>query len=120
MSYAFDSGFSLAGGISSPQTEIVGKAADAYGLNAAYSADSYGLALAYVTDDGGTGTETTTWGLNGYYSFDLADLSVGYETQETGGTDKSGYFVGLTFSEVGPGSVNIAAATNALYADNVT
>jgi hypothetical protein len=89
--YAFDNGFSVAGGISSPENEIVGKTSDLYGLNAAYSTDSYGLAVAYVTDDGGAGTETTTWGFQGYYS--------------------TGYFVGLTFSEVGPGSVNIAAAT---------
>ena len=117
LGYAFDSGFSLAGGISSPQSEIVGDAADVYGLNAAYSADSYGVALAYVSDDGGTGAETTTWGLNGYYTFDLASVSVGYETSESGGTDKSGYFVGLSFPEVGPGSVNIAAATTGLTAD---
>ncbi len=117
LGYAFDSGFSLAGGISSPQSEIVGDDSDLFGLNAAYTADSYGVAVAYVTDDGGTDTETTTWGLNGYYTFDLASLSVGYETQETGGTDSSGYFVGLSFPEVGPGSVNIAAATDALYAD---
>ena len=58
--YAFDSGFSLAGGVTSGQTEILGDAADAFGLNAAYSADSYGVAVAYVSDDGGTGTETTT------------------------------------------------------------
>ena len=59
------------------------------------------------------------WGLNGYYTFDLASLSVGYETSETGGTDeKSGYFVGLSFPEVGPGSVNIAAATTGLFADS--
>ena len=115
--YAFDNGFSVAGGISSPETEIVGKTADIYGLNAAYSTDSYGLALAYVTDDGGPGSETTTWGFQGYYSFDLADLSVGYESQETGGTDSTGYFVGLSFSDVGPGSVNIAAATTALFTD---
>ncbi len=120
LGYAFDSGFSLAGGISSPQSEIVGDDADLFGLNAAYTADSYGVAVAYVTDDGGTGTETTTWGLNGYYTFDLASLSVGYETQESGGTDSSGYFVGLSFPEVGPGSVNIAAATDALYADSAT
>ena len=75
--YAFDNGFSVAGGISSPENEIVGKTSDLYGLNAAYSTDSYGLAVAYVTDDGGAGTETTTWGFQGYYSFDLADLSVG-------------------------------------------
>jgi len=117
LGYEFDSGFSLAGGVTSGQGEILGDAADAFGINAAYSADSYGVALAYISDDMGTGTETTIWGLNGYYSFDLADISVGYETSETGGTDSSGYFVGLTFPEVGPGSVNIAAATTGLFAD---
>ena len=111
ISYAFDNGFSVAGGISSPEDEILGDAADIYGLNAAYTTDSYGLALGYATDDGGAGADTTTWGFQGYYSFDLADLSVGYESQESGGTDKTGYFVGLTFPEVGPGSVNVAAAT---------
>jgi len=120
MSYAFDSGFSLAGGVTSGSTEILGDAADAFGLNAAYSADSYGVAVAYISDDGGTGTETTTWGLNGYYTFDLASVSVGYETSETGGTDTSGYFVGLSFPEVGPGSVNVAAATTGLFADDAT
>ena len=120
LGYAFDSGFSLAGGISSPQSEIVGDAADVYGLNAAYSADSYGVALAYVTDDGGTGTETTTWGLNGYYTFDLASLSAGFETSDDGTTEKSGYFVGLSFPEVGPGTANIAAATTGLFADGET
>ena len=78
---------------------------------------NYGVALAYISDDGGTSTETTTWGFNGYYTFDLASISAGYETSETGGTDKSGYFVGLSFPEVGPGSVNIAAATTKLFAD---
>ena len=120
LGYAFDSGFSIAGGISSPAGEIVGDESDLYGLNAAYSADSYGVAVAYVTDDGGTGAETTTWGLNGYYTFDLASLSVGYETSEKSGTDSTGYFVGLTFPEVGPGSVNVAAATTKLFADNAT
>ena len=126
MSYAFDSGFSLAGGISSGNTEILGDAADAYGINAAYSADSYGVALAYGSDDGGTGDESTIWGFNGYYTFDLASISVGYETAEVGGSDASGYFVGLTFPEVGPGSVNIAAATfepstgTGLFADDAT
>ena len=120
LSYAFDSGFSLAGGLTSGNKEILGDAADAFGLNAAYSADSYGVAVAYISDDGGTSAETTTWGLNGYYTFDLASVSVGYETQETDGTDSSGYFVGLSFPEVGPGSVNIAAATTGLFADNAT
>ena len=120
LSYAYDSGFSLAGGITSGQSEILGDGADAFGLNAAYSADNYGVALAYISDDGGTSTETTTWGLNGYYTFDLASVSVGYETSETGGTDSSGYFVGLSFPEVGPGSINVAAATTGLFADTAT
>ena len=120
--YAFDSGFSLAGGISSPQSEIVGDAADLFGIEAAYSADNYGLAVAYVTDDGGTGTETTTWGINGYYTPEgsLPSISVGFETSETSGTDSDGYFVGLSFPEVGPGSVNIAAATTGLFASTAT
>ena len=120
MSYAFDSGFSLAGGVTSGSTEILGDAADAFGLNAAYSADSYGVAVAYVSDDGGTATDTTYWGLNGYYTFDLASLSVGFETSDDGTTEKDGYFVGLSFPEVGPGSVNIAAATTDLFADSET
>ena len=120
MSYAFDSGFSIAGGVTSGSTEILGDAADAFGLNAAYSADSYGVAVAYVSDDGGTATDTTYWGLNGYYTFDLASLSVGFETSDDGTTEKDGYFVGLSFPEVGPGSVNIAAATTGLFADSAT
>jgi len=120
MSYAFDSGFSLAGGVTSGSTEILGDAADAFGLNAAYSADSYGVAVAYVSDDGGTATDTTYWGLNGYYTFDLASLSVGFETSDDGTTEADGYFVGLSFPEVGPGSVNIAAATTGLFADSET
>ena len=120
LGYAFDSGFSLAGGVTSGQTDILGDSADALGLNAAYSTDTYGVAVAYVTDDGGTSTDTQYWGLNGYYTFDLASLSVGYETSDDGTTEKSGYFVGLSFPEVGPGSVNIAAATDKLYADSAT
>jgi len=117
MSYAFDSGFSLAGGVTSGNAEILGDEADVFGLNAAYSADSYGVAAAYVNDDGGTGTETTLFGVQGYYSFDVVDVSVGYETSEKDGTDSTGYFVGLTFPEVGPGSVNVAAATTGLFTD---
>ena len=69
----------------------------------------------------GSGTDSTTfWGVNGYYTFDLASLSVGFETSDDGTTEESGYFFGLSFPEVGPGSVNIAAATDALYADSAT
>ena len=97
----------------------MGDAADLIGVEAAYNADGYGVAVAYVSDDGGTSDETTYWGVNGFYTFDLASLSVGFETSDDG-TEKSGYFVGLSFPEVGPGSVNVAAATTTLFADTET
>ena len=122
--YAFDSGFSVAAGLSSTGDDTVGimteEGTDIYGINAAYSADSWGLAVAYVSDDNAASAETTSWGVNGTYSFDLADLSVGYETQETSGTDSTGYFVGLTFPEVGPGSVSVGAATAGNFTDAQT
>ena len=122
--YAFDSGFSLAGGVSSLETDIMTKeGTDIYGVELAYSADSYGVAVAYVSDDGGTGAETTFWGVNAFYtpeSGSLPSISGGIETSESGGTDKSGYFIGLTWPEVGPGSVNVGLATDKLYADNET
>ena len=123
-SYAFDSGFSLAAGLSSTADSSVGiltkEGTDTYGIEAAYTADSYGLAVAYVSADNALTTETTTWGINGTYSFDLASVSVGYETTETSGTDADGYFIGFTFPEVGPGSVSIGAGTTANFADGVT
>ena len=122
--YAFDSGFSVAAGLSSKSDASTGiltkEGTDSYGIEAAYTADSYGLAVAYVSSDNATSDETTTWGINGTYSFDLASVSVGYETTETSGTDADGYFVGLTFPEVGPGSVSIGAGTTANFADGVT
>ena len=123
-SYAFDSGFSIAAGLSSKSDAgdgiLTKEGTDSYGIEAAYTADSYGIAVAYVSDDNGTGAETTSWGINGRYAFDVADLSVGYETEETSGTEKTGYFVGLTFPEVGPGSVSVGAATACNFADGAT
>ena len=116
--YAFDSGFSLAGGVSSLETDIMTKeGTDIYGIEAAYTADTFGVAVAYTSDDKGTAAETTYWGVNAFYDFDLASVSVGFETEETSGTDASGYFVGLTFPEVGPGSVSVGLGTQANYAD---
>ena len=119
--YAFDSGFSLAGGVSSTKTAIMTKeGSDMYGIEAAYTADNYGVAVAYVTDDKAAAAETTYWGVNAFYAFDLASISVGVETEETSGVDESGYFVGLTFPEVGPGSVNVGLATQENYKDSET
>ena len=125
-SYAFDSGFSLAAGLSSVTTSsgiLTKEGSDSYGIEAAYTADSWGLAVAYVSADNAASDETTLWGINGTYTFDgagLPSVSVGYETEETSGTDKSGYFVGLTWPEVGPGSVSVGAATAGNFADDST
>jgi len=126
-SYAFDSGFSIAAGLSSVTTSsgiLTKGGSDSYGIEAAYTADSWGVALAYISDDNNLSAETTSWGLNGTYTFDatnLPSISVGYETQETPGSqDSSGYFVGLTWPEVGPGSVSLAAATAGNFANNAT
>jgi hypothetical protein len=125
-SYAFDSGFSLAAGISSTSDSSVGilttEGTDTYGIEAAYSADSWGVAVAYVNSDNAAAEETTVWGVNASYTFDntsLPTISVGYETVDTG-TDATGYFLGFTWPEVGPGSVSLGAATAGNFADNET
>ena len=119
--YTFDSGFSLAGGISSKEDEILTKeGTDLYAIEAAYTADNYGVAVAYASDDMGTASEVTYWGINAYYvpeSTNLPSVSVGVETEETGGTDSSGYFIGLTWPEVGPGSVSLGLGTQDNYTD---
>ena len=105
-SYAFDGGFTLAAGVSSPNTEVLGEGVDAYGIEAAYTADDYGVSLAF------SDVETSTYvGLNGYYTFDFATISAGYETEDIDeGTDASAFFVGLT-KEVGPGTAELGYAS---------
>jgi len=116
MSYAFDSGFSLAGGISSTETGIATKVEDdAFGIEAAYTADSYGISVAY-SDVEGT-TDSTFWGVNGMYAFDFATISAGVESEDpVSGSTKTGFFVGLSFPEVGAGTFDIGLATSANYA----
>ena len=84
---------------------------------------TYGVAVAYTSADNAAAAETTYWGVNAYYtpeSTSLPSISVGVETEETSGVDKSGYFVGLTFPEVGPGSVSLGLGTQANYKDSET
>jgi len=112
VSYAFDSGFSLAGGVSSTPTAILSEeGSDVFGIEAAYTADSYGVALAYADAE-----STTYWGVNGMYAFDFATLSAGLESQDDG-TEATGFFVGLSFAEVGAGSLDIGMGTTGNFAD---
>ena len=124
VSYAFDSGFSLAGGISSETVKDEGKTtettpgilteegADVFGIEAAYSTDSYGISVAYADDEG-----TTAWGINGTYAFDFATLSAGVESVDDGATAE-GFFVGLSFAEVGPGTFDIGMGTTGNFKDS--
>jgi len=126
MSYAFDSGFSLAGGVSSTTVTDQGETneaipgilteegADVFGIEAAYSADSYGISVAYADDEG-----TTAWGINGTYAFDFATLSAGIESVDDG-ESAEGFFVGLSFPEVGAGSLDIGMGTTGNFADGDT
>jgi len=115
MSYAFDSGFSLAGGVSSTPTSILTEeGADVYGIEAAYTADSYGVAVAYSDAEG-----TTGWGINGMYAFDFATISAGVESVDSG-TTAEGFFVGLSFPEVGPGSFDIGMGTTGNFSSSDT
>ena len=112
MSYAFDSGFSLAGGISSTPTGIATTVEDdAYGIEAAYTADSWGVAVAYSDDEA-----KTYWGVNGTYAFDFATLSAGIESEDSGSATAEGFFVGLSIAEVGAGSLDIGMGTTGNFA----
>ena len=62
---------------------------------------------------------TTGWGINGMYAFDFATLSAGFETVDAG-SSAEGFFVGLSFSEVGPGSLDIGMGTTGNFADGDT
>jgi len=112
VSYAFDSGFSLAGGVSSTPTAVLSEeGSDVFGIEAAYTADSYGIALAYADAE-----STTYWGVNGMYAFDFATISAGLESEDSG-TEATGFFVGLSFAEVGAGSLDIGMGTTGNFAD---
>jgi len=130
MSYAFDSGFSLAGGVSSPETELLGEGTisatttdgvttngvDIFGIEAAYTADSYGVSVAYSDAE-----STTYWGINGMYAFDFATISAGLESEDADGSDAAtGFFVGLSFPEVGEGTLDIGLGTTGNFTDSDT
>jgi len=125
MSYAFDSGFSLAGGISSTQTDdstdpatvpglLTEEGADTFGIEAAYSGDSYAISVAYAD------AETTTyWGINASYAFDFATLSAGVESEDDDDSDTAtGFMVGLSFAEVGAGTLDIGMGTTGNFSDD--
>ena len=129
-SYDIGNGFTFATGASGSSTTsgiFTKESNDIYGAQLAYAADNYGASISYADSDTST-TDTTYWGLNAYYTFDnafLDSISAGYEAgNPTSGDDTTGFFVGLTSSEVGPGAFSLGMATSdfdnatTLFADN--
>jgi len=118
-SYDFGNGFTSAIGFQTANTVkgiFTEESSDSYALNAAYTADSYGVSLTYaVTENAGLTNEDTFTAANAYYTPEgnLPSISVGYEIGDLGGAvatndEKTSFFVGLTWDEVGPGSAGIA------------
>ena len=112
--YDFGNGFTMAGGVGGG-TGTAGffteEDASTIGLEAAYTADTYGVAVAYTDDE-----DTTYWTINAMVAPEgFPSISVGYETDDD---DADAIFAGLTFEEVGPGSVSVGIASTELSSDD--
>ena len=122
-SYDFGNGFTVATGIqtgddgdgvSTGQELLTEETLDGVALNAAYTGESYGVSVTYSSVETSTTEEDTAVALNGYYTPEgLPSISVGYETVDIGGAaatvdEKESFFTGLTWDEVGPGSLGVA------------
>ena len=121
-SYDFGNGFTAAGGIGFG-TATVGMLSkedqSTVGLELAYAADTYALSLAYTDNDEGPAQangDTSFYSIQGAYTPESApySISAGYEFDDD---DADSLFLGLT-TEAGPGSLSIAATTQAIADDH--
>ena len=106
--YDFGNGFTVAGGVgggTGTDGFFTDEDSSTVGVELAYTADTYGISVAYINDDD----------VSEYLSFQgmlapegFPSISVGFETEED--ADAAAYFAGLTFDEVGPGSVSLGYA----------
>ena len=114
-SYDFGNGFTVASGLQTSQEVLTEESLDGVALNAAYTGESYGLSVTYSSVETSSTEEDTAVALNAYYTPEgLPSISVGYETVDLGGElstkdEKESFFAGLTWDEVGPGSLGVAA-----------
>ena len=96
------------------QEVLTEESLDGIALNAAYTGENYGVSLTYSSVETSVTDEDTATAFNAYYTPDgLPSISVGYETVDIGGAlstadEKESFFTGLTWDEVGPGSLGIA------------
>ena len=125
--YAFNDEFTMAvgyagDGVTASKGLMTDEGLDAVGINAAYTTDTYGLSVTYASVEtlmtaGKATNADTSVALNGYFSPEgFPSISAGYEFVDIGGAgvnvdEKSSFFVGLQFDEVGPGSAGVAVGT---------
>ncbi len=124
-SYDFGNGFTAATGLQTSTTGVLTEESlDSIGLNGAYTGENYGVSVTYASIESSTTEEDTYTAFNGYYTPDgLPSISVGYEIGDIGGAEairdeKSSFFVGLTWDEVGPGSAGVAMGHNNTNEEN--
>ena len=125
-SYDFGNGLTIAGGLSATGGSDSGlftkQSYDVYGFQAAYNTDSLGVSLSYALTETSTTADTAFFGVNAYYSLDGGpSLSIGFESEDPDTTaEETGYFIGLTWDEFGPGSFSIGMSTQENYTDAQT
>ena len=114
----FTAALGYAGAGSSTAGLLTTEGDDAYGGQLTYTADSYGASVTYGLTES-AGVNTTSWALNGYWTpsetGSLPSLSLGYETDDSEDDsvlEKTSYFIGLQWDEVGPGTFGVAAGTS--------
>ena len=113
-SYDFGNGFTVATGIQTSEEVLTEESLDGIALNAAYTGENYGVSLTYSSVETSITEEDTATAFNAYYTPEgLPSISVGYETVDIGGAaatadEKESVFAGLTWDEVGPGSLGVA------------
>ena len=109
IAYDFGNGFTMAGGLSGGPGNaglLTEEDASTIGLEAAYTADTYGVSVAFTDDEA-----VTYWTINAMVAPEgFPSISVGYETDDGEG---DAIFAGLTFDEVGAGSVSVGIASTA-------
>ena len=122
-SYDFGNGLTVAGGISGAGGDKAGlftkESHDVYGVQAAYNTDSLGVSLSYALTEDSSTADISFFGVNAYYSLDGGpSLSVGYEIEDPDASaEETGYFIGLTWDDFGPGSFSIGMSTLENYTD---
>ena len=125
-SYDFGNGLTVAGGMSAAGGDNAGlftlESHDVYGFQAAYNTDSYGVSVSYALTETSSTADSTFFGVNAFYSLDGGpSLSVGFESEDPDTTaEETGYFVGLTWDDLGPGSFSIGMSTLENYLDTET